>query len=166
MSCQRRSFMGNPFHQISISAKSVGVVIYNIIAVSVVLCGQMAFCHGHTYSHADSLTQWSCGGFYTYGVTILRMSWCLGSPLSEILQFFHGKSVSSHMQHGIQESGSMSCREHKTVSVEPGRVFRIVHHVLCPEHICKWCSSQRKSRMSGVCFLDGVNRQRTDGIDG
>src|SRR5690554_4972160 len=124
--------MRNSFHQVSVSAKSKGKVVYHLVAVLIVLGSQMTFSHGHTNSHTDSLTQWSCGGFYTYGVTILRMTRGLGAPLSEVLQLFHGQIISSYMKHGIKKCRPMSCREDKTVSVEPGRILWIVHHVLSP----------------------------------
>ena len=60
----------------------------------------------------------------------------------------------------------MARGEHEAVAVDPVRVVGAVLHDPRVEHVGERRERHRRARMARVGLLDGVHRQRADGVDG
>ncbi|MNC41633.1 hypothetical protein D3C75_904070 [compost metagenome] len=128
MTCQGSRLGGDPFHQVSVAADCVRIVVNYIIVLFIISSAQLSFSHCHTYSHTDTLSQRTSGSINTCGVAELRMAWSQAAPLAELLQFFHRQIVAAQVQQAVQQHGAMSGGQYKTVTVNPSRMIRVVIH--------------------------------------
>src|SRR5580693_4552252 len=60
----------------------------------------------------------------------------------------------------------MSRGQYETIAVEPLRVPRIMFEELRPESVGHSGSTHWHAGMTGICVLDGVDRQYSDRVDG
>ena len=65
----------------------------------------------------------------------------------------------------VLKDGGMTGGEYEAVAVEPPGVLRIVPHVTHPQRICYGGESHGRPGMTGSGLLNGVHRQRSDGVD-
>ena len=71
---QRARLMGNAFHQAAVPGKYIGIMINDLMFVTIELRRQGFFRNRHANCIGQALTQRSGGGFYTRCVTILRVT--------------------------------------------------------------------------------------------
>lgn len=151
------------FHQVTITTDCVSVVVNYVEFVFIVCCAQLSFSHRHTYSHCNTLTQWACSCINTCSMSEFRVTRSFASPLTELFQFFHWKIISAQVQQAVQQHGAMSCRQDKTVPVNPSWVVRVMSHRFCKKLVPHWSGAHRHTRVSGICLLNCINRQSTYG---
>src|ERR1017187_9897042 len=96
---------------------------------------------------------------------ILGMARSLAAPLPELLQVVEREVVAGQVKKTVQEHAAVPRRQNEPVSVGPVRVAGIVLQVLLPQHVGHRGRAEGKARMTGGGFLDGVDRERADGID-
>ena len=73
---QRAHLMGDTFHQAAVSCKHIGVMIDDIMSVTIELRREGFFRNRHANCIGQTLTQRSGSGFYTGCVTELRVTRC------------------------------------------------------------------------------------------
>merc|ERR1712127_12242 len=99
-------FLRDTFHQASISAKSISVMVENVITV---FGAQDSLGNGHTDSVGNTLTKRASGGLDTFGLEVLWMSGGSTSELSESLDVLESNIfVSRKIQKTVNEHRSMS----------------------------------------------------------
>src|SRR5690606_41486253 len=76
-------------------------------------------CHPHRVG--NTLAQRAGGGFYTRGVTALRVTRSLGVKLTEALELVHRKVVTGQVQQRINQHRAVAVGQHKTVAIYPDR---------------------------------------------
>ena len=86
-------------------------------------------------------------------------------PLAEALQLLEREVVAGEMQRRVLEDAGVPGGEDEPVAVGPLRVRGIVVHHLGVEEVRERRERHRGARMPGVRLLDGVHRQRPDGVD-
>src|SRR5215475_11916778 len=124
-------------------------------------------CRGnrHTNTLSKSLTERTRCDLNTWSKPILGMAWCLTTKLAEVLDLIERKIIACQMQQRIKEHGTMSTGKDEAVTSRPFRVARIVAQMTCPQSESHWRRAHRKSRVTGVCLLNGICGEKTDGID-
>src|SRR5437867_11620581 len=88
----------------------------------------------------------------------------LAAPLPETLYFAKGQIVTSQVQEGIQQRGSVSGRENEAITIEPMRIFGVVSKKSIPQHVSHGGGSEGQAGMSRVRLLHHVHSQEADGI--
>ena len=58
----------------------------------------------------------------------------------------------------------MPVREHHTVTIEPARILWVVFQVTGVQRGGNFCHAQWNALVAFLCFDDGVNREKTDGV--
>ena len=161
---QGKGFGRNTFHQAAVAAKGKGVVVDDGIVRFIENSRQMSFGHSHADSHAKACAERTRRSFNAGRMGIFRMARCQGAVLTELLNIIQGKAVAIQVKQRIQQHRAVAGREDKAVPVRPFRVFCIVVHVICPKFIGNRGSPQGQSGMAGICLLDCIRRQYTNGI--
>src|SRR5215510_16415697 len=69
------------------------------------------------------------------------------------------------VQHGIEQHRSMPVGQDEAVPIRPNRVVRVEPQKPLPECVNLWRQRHCGAGVSGVGLLDGINRERSDGID-
>ncbi len=161
---QGTGLVGDTFHHATIAHEHIGVVVDDVVAVTVELAGQRLFGDGHTHGIGDALAQGTGGGFHARGVAVFGMAGGLGVQLAEVLQLFHGQVVARQVQQGVDEHGAMAVGQDETVTVEPLGVVGVVLEETVPQHLGDVRHSHGGARMAGLCLLHRIHAQGTDGI--
>ena len=86
-------------------------------------------------------------------------------PLAEVLQLLERELVAGEVQRAVEQHRAVPCREHEAVAIGPAGVARVVAHDARVEQIGGGRHRHRHPRVTRVRGLDGVHRQRADGVD-
>jgi hypothetical protein len=121
-----RRLRRDPLHEISVTRNGIGIVVHDFIPRAIEPGSEEALCYGHTHAISEPLPQGPGGAFHTWGFTVFRMPWGFAFPLTEPSEFLDGQRISGEMEKGIEESGTMTGREHKAVSIRPRRILGIM----------------------------------------
>lgn len=89
---QRRSFRGDPFHQIAVADQDVGVVAHDGILRPVEAGRERHLRDGHADGIAEALPQRARGGLHAGRLAKLGVAWSPAAPLAKALQFRQGRS--------------------------------------------------------------------------
>ncbi|MNM86652.1 hypothetical protein D3C81_988120 [compost metagenome] len=138
-------------------------MVNDLIVVSVICCCQILFCNCHTDCHSNTLAQWSSRCIYAGSVPKFRVTWSQASPLTELFKIINSQSITAKVQQAVEKHRTMSSRQYETVTVDPSWVIRIVVHCFCEQLIAHRSRSHRHARVTGVCFLNCIDRQGTNG---
>ena len=107
--CQRECFRGKSLHHTAVSAQYIGIMVYDFAVFFVKYSSQMSFSHSHAHCHAHTLSQRTGSCFYAYGMSVLRMSRCQRTSLTEVLNIINGEiSVSEQMEQRVQQHRAMA----------------------------------------------------------
>ena len=93
-----------------------------IAALGTKSCSKVLLGERHTHRRRKSLAQGSCRHFDTGHVPVLRVTGGGGAQLAERLKILEFRSEAAQVQHRIQQHRGMTSRQHKSVTVEPGRL--------------------------------------------
>ena len=85
MSRQRCGLGRNTLHQAAVAGNSVNLVIHNLVAGAIEVCGQILLRDTHAHAVAEALPQWSRSGFDSGHQPMLGMARGFASPLAELL---------------------------------------------------------------------------------
>ena len=116
---QCAGFVADAFHQVAVAQQSIGVMIHHLKAGPVVHSRKVLLRHRHAHSHANTLSQRSCGRFHAVCIAVFGVSGRPGVPLPEALQVVQRHIVPGEKQCGIEQCRCVSVRQHKAVPVRP-----------------------------------------------
>ena len=154
--------MANAFHQISITACYISIVVDKIITIT---CIQTTLGNGHTNSGCEPVTERAGCGFYACVLLDLRVSGRNSTKLTEVFQLIQCHFlVAGQVIQGVEQHRAMTAGEHKTVAVRPFRVFCVEFQKFGIEHSRHVGHSHWHSGVAGIGFLHGIHRQGTDGV--
>src|SRR5579884_2115152 len=100
--------MRDAFHQVAITADTVGIVVNDIETRLVISRGKMLFRNRKTYGHGKPLPKRPSCHFYAVGIAALWMSGGIRLPLAELLQILDADLVSGEVEHTVKQCGSVS----------------------------------------------------------
>ena len=85
--------------------------------------------------------------------------------LSEYLVFgVHGSRL-SQVECGPEQHRGVTVRQHKAIAIGPDRILRIETEYAVPDRVDEWCEGHGCTRVSGFRLLNGINRERANGVD-
>lgn len=74
--------------------------------------------------------------------------------------------IASKMKQSILQHTTMSSGQNETVPIEPVRVFGVILHDLIVKNMTHWRTAHRQTRVPGISFLNRINGQESDRVDG
>lgn len=95
--CKGAGFVRNALHQTTVAKKSIGVVIDNVVTVTVELCGQTLFGNRHTNSVGNALTQRTGRSLHARCIAVFRMPGSLGMELPKLFQIINSEIVAGQV---------------------------------------------------------------------
>ncbi|OQA86503.1 MAG: hypothetical protein BWY31_01351 [Lentisphaerae bacterium ADurb.Bin242] len=104
------------------------------------------------------------GDFHARGMPEFRVAGGLASPLAELLEFLHRKTVFEEMKQTVKKHGAVSGGKNETVASEPLGVLRVVFHVFEPEVECIVGTAHGHSGVSGFRFLDTIRGKQPNRV--
>ena len=174
---ERSGLAGDAFHHAAVSAQAVNGVVKDVEARAVVAGGQPLARDRHADAGSHALAERAGGRFHAGGPAIFRMAGGPAAELAEVpyvVQRHAGPAEdfviridrlgTRQVEDRIQQHGSMAGGEHKAVAVGPDRVFGIEAQHPLPQCVDGGRHAHGRAGMT-VGFLDGINRQRADGVD-
>ncbi len=88
------------------------------------------------------------------------------APLPKVLELIQREIiVARQIQQAIEQHRTVSGRQNKAIPIRPLRVFWVVPHHFCPQHIGSSGHSHRHAGVTGVGFLHAIHSERADRID-
>ncbi|MNM93770.1 hypothetical protein D3C81_1061540 [compost metagenome] len=109
MACKGSSFTSYTFHQVTVTANSIGEMINNFEIVTVVSSSKLSFSKSHTNSHCNTLSKRTSCSINTCSMSELWMPWCFAAPLTELFQIFQRKIITAQVKQAVQKHRTMSC---------------------------------------------------------
>ena len=85
--------------------------------------------------------------------------------VSQSFVFGVHRSRLSQVECGPEQHRGMTVRKHKAIAIGPDRILRIETEYAVPDGIDEWREGHWRTRMSGFRLLNGINRERTNGVD-
>ncbi|MCY1354613.1 hypothetical protein D9M69_409980 [compost metagenome] len=161
---QGADFMGNAFHHAAIAEEHVGVVVDDVVAITVELRSQGLFGDGEADGVGEALTQRAGGGFHAGGVAVFRVARGAAAQLAEVLQVLDAEVVAGQVQQRVVQHRAVAVGQHEAVAVGPLGVVRVVLQVIPPEHFGDIGHSHGGAGVAAVGFLHRIHAQGTDGI--
>ncbi len=159
---KRDRFLADAFHQVAIGDEHVGGVIDDVAAVK---RRKVAFRDRHADGIGKALAERSGGGFDARRVAVFGMAGRLRAELPEALDLVDRHLlVAEQIEQRIKQHRAVTGRQHEAVAVGPRWIGRIEFQETREQHGRDVGRAHRQARMSGICFLDRIHRQRPDGI--
>ena len=158
-------FGGHPLHHVTIAADNVGAVIHDGMPRPIENGGQVPFSHGHAHGVGKALPQRPGGGLHTGRVAIFGVAGSLAAPLAKIADLFQAEIVTGQVQQAVEQHGGVTGGEDESVAIRPVRVFGVVLHHLCPQHITGRSQTHGCSRVAGIGLLHRIHGQGADRVD-
>ena len=82
-----------------------------------------------------------------------------------MLDIVEREIVAGQVEQGVEQHRAVPARENEAVPIGPEGIARVVLEEVVPQHVRHRRRPQRHSRMTGVRLLDGVDRERANGVD-
>src|SRR5580700_1295937 len=101
MSGQGGSFLADAFHQITIAADRVRVVVDDLVSRPVVARRQPRRSNREAHAVGETLPERSRGGLDTGRQTALRVAWRFAPPFSKMFDLFQGQVVTTKEQQAV-----------------------------------------------------------------
>ena len=161
---QRRGLVRDAFHQAAVAQEHPGMVVDDLELRAVEALRQQLLRQRHAHGIGQALAQRAGGGFDTGRVAELRVAGGLAVQLPEALELLDRQVVAAQVQQRVDQHRAVAVGQHETVAVEPLRVVRAVAQEVVPEHLGDVGHAHRHARVPGLCRLDGIHGQETDGV--
>ena len=162
---QGRRLVRHALHHAAVAHDGVGVVVDDREARTIVDRRQVRLRHRHADRHRKPLPQRAGRRLHAARVAIFRVPRRQAAILAEGLEVIDGQPVAEQMQQRILQHGRVARREHKPVARRPGRILRVVLHLL-PERKCRRRAANGQARMAAVGLLHRLGGQHAHGGDG
>ncbi len=162
---QGRRLVRKSLHHVAVGADRIHPVIHDLVLGLIEVSLKPALGHGHAHRVRNPLPEGASRGLHAGCHVVLRMPGSFRAELAESLNLRERKVIAGQVQHGVEQHGGVSGREHHPVPIRPARVCRVVSQNAVPQHIRDRSQPHRGSGMSTVCLLNRVDGQRADGVD-
>ena len=176
---KRRGLRGDAFHQVTVAAEGVDVVVEQVVAGPVEVRGLPAGGDGHADRGGGPGAEGAGGGFDAGGPAVLGVSGAFGVELAEPFEVVEGdrrlaeglvgrvhRGDPGQVQQRVQQGGRVSGGEDEAVAVGPDRIGRVEPEEPLPQGVGDRCHRHRGAGVARVGRLHGVHAQRADGGDG
>ena len=155
---------GDPLHHVAVAAEDEGEVIDDLPAAAVEARRQVALGDGHADGVGNTLAQGAGRGLDPGGVPVFGVPGGLAAPLAEAFELVEGKIISAQAKQAVKQGGGVPAGEHEAVPVGPAGVARVVFQHPGPQHVGCGRQAHGRAGVPGLGRLDGVHRQRPNGV--
>ena len=162
-----RGLHGHALLKVTITANGVGVMVDDVEARTVESVGEVCLGHGHTHGHREALPKRTRRSLDPRRMTVLGVTGAAAAQLTEGLEVIHGEIVTTQVEQGVEQHGCMTTRENEAVAVEPGRIGRVVTHVMAEQLVAHGRRAEWGSHVAVVRAFHGVDDEaphRRDGL--
>jgi hypothetical protein len=163
---EARRLRRDPLLEVAVGAERVRPVVDDVVAVAVELGRQARLGDRHSDRVREALAEGTGGRLDAGRQPVLRMAGRPGSPLAEALEVLHRHVVAGQVEERVEQHRRVAGAQHEAVAVGPVGVARGVAEEPGPERVGHRRGAHRGAGVPGVRFLDAVDRQRPDGVDG
>ena len=151
-----------PFHQVAVGREHVGRMIDDVAAEQ---RRQVALGDRHADGVGQPLAERPGGGLDAGRVAVFGMAGRERAELAEALDLAdRHRLVAGEIEQRVEQHRAVAGRQHEAVAVGPGRIGRIEFQEAGEQHGGDVGRAHRQSRMAGLRLLDGIHRQRADGV--
>ncbi len=159
---ERDRFLADALHQVAVGREHVCRMIDEIAAEQ---RGEVALGDGHADGVGQPLAERSGRGLDAGRVTVFGMAGRERAELAEALDLGdRHRLVAGEIEQRVDQHRAMAGRQHEAVAVGPGRIGRVEFEVAREQHGRDVGRAHRQAGMAGLRLLDGVHRQRADGV--
>jgi hypothetical protein len=106
------------------------------------------------------------GGFYAWSFVELRVTWSDRVELAEIFHFLTGHGITREMEPSVKEHRAVTCREEKTVAIQPAWSAGLIAENLAEKHGTDFCTAERETQVTGGAGVNGIHGKSTGLIGG
>ena len=160
MAGQADRLLADPLHQAAVAGDRIGVVVDHLVPET---RRQHPLRQRHPHGVGQALAQRAGGGLDPGAVPEFRMA---GRRLAELAEFLEALQreilVTRQMQQRIQQHRAMPGREHETVAIGPGRIFRVEAQMVVEKNRGDVGHAHRHAGMTGFRGLDRIHGERSD----
>ena len=162
MAGERDRFLADAFHQVAVGGEHISGVIDDIAAEH---RGEVALGDRHADRIGEALAERPGGGFDAGRVRVLGMAGRERAELTEALDLLDRHlRIAEEIKQRIEQHRAVAGGQHEAVAVGPGRIGGIEFEKLAEQHGRDIGCAHRQAGMPGLGLLDGVHRQRADGV--
>src|SRR5438874_2507380 len=119
-------FMTDAFHQVSVAANAVSVVIDDLVPRPVIARREPGLGDRHSDGVSEPLPKWAGRYLNTHCVSALGVPRRFAAPLTEMLNFVERQIVAREVQQAVQQHGPVPGGENEAIAIEPGGILRVV----------------------------------------
>src|SRR6516164_10258822 len=101
---------------------------------AVELGAEGSFGDRHSDGIGKALTQRTGRCLHSWRDAKFGMAWSFRVKLAEALELAHWQIIASEMKQRVEQHRGVAVRQHKTITIGPRRIFRIVAQMVAPEH--------------------------------
>ena len=159
---ERDRLVADALHQAAVAGDDVDVVVDDVAAEARV---QHALRDRHADRVGETLAERARGRLDARGMAVFGMAGGLGAHLPEALQLpdVHPR-IAGEVEERVEQHGAVAGRQDEAVAVGPLGVGGVEAQRLAEEHGGDIGHAHRHARVTRLCRLHGVHRQRPDGI--
>ncbi len=132
----------------------------------VVTLGQEALGDRHTHGVADALSERAGRDLDSGRVAALGVAGGARAPLAERFEVGNREVEAGEVEQRVLQDAGVAAAEDEAVAVGPGGFVRVDAQYVAEERVAERRERHRGPRVPGVRLLDGVHRERADGVDG
>src|SRR5690625_4898405 len=108
------------------------------------------------YGRCESLSQWSCGDRYVFGIAIFWVSWCFRPPSAQCCQIGHFDSGAGSEKLQVQGQRGVAGGEDESIAAFPVLVGRVEVHYILEKLPRYWRQGERRTWVTGANLFDGI----------
>ena len=158
---QRAGFARHTFLQATVAGEAHDLVIENTMLRRV----EARFGHfagnSQTNRIGHALPERPRGSLYSRRLAEFRMSGRYAAELAKVFHLFEGDFEAREVQPAIEEHAAVTCRENKTIAVQPARLFGIVAESRSEKDRSDFGAAQRQAKVAGFAGGDGIDGKST-----
>ena len=162
---QRRRLGLDALLHVAVGGDEVGEVRDRLLVRLVEARGQHPLAQRHPDRGGDPLPERAGGRLDARHVAVLRVAGARRVELAEALDLVERDVVARQVERRVEQHRRVPAGEHEAVAARPvGRLGRVAHDARV-EQVGDRRQRHRRARVARVRLLDGVHRQRADGVD-
>ena len=136
------------------------------MAGAVELVAQAALGDGHPDGVGEALAERAGGRLDARCQAVLGVAGRDAAPLAERLEVLERDLVAGQVEERVEQHAGVAGGQHEPVAIGPVGARRRVAQEPRPDHVGHRRGAHRRARVPGIGLLDGVDRERPDGVDG
>jgi hypothetical protein len=166
MARESNRFLGDTFLQAAIAEEGENMVVEDGVGSRVKASGGTFAREREAHGISDALTERAGGGFYAGSFVELRVARGDRVELAEIFHFLARNSVTREVEPSVKKHRAVTCREEKTVAIQPAWSAGLIAENFAEKHGTNLCATEWKPQVTGGAGVNGIHGKTTGLIGG